>query len=144
MIIPRTNSVIVVTACLLLFTGCTHHAVRVETSRHPDNRLIIREELRPWPATLHQTITITLPPGDYRYNPSDYDLQTNLPERPVKTLKYTEVRVSIRDHQEVKEIDGGWIAIFRDGVELQLLWNGAPASINGRYRAKVPFVCPSP
>lgn len=142
--IPRTNSVIIVTAFLFLFTGCTHHAVRVEATRDPDNRLIIREEVRPWPATLHQTITITLPPGEYRYNPADYDLQTNYPERPVRSLKYSEIKVFVRGSQEVKEIDGGWIAIFRDGVELQLLWHGRPASINGRYRAKVPFVLPLP
>ena len=140
--IPRTNCVIIVTA--FLFTGCTHHAVRVEATKDPDNRLIIREEVRAWPATMHDTITITLPPGDYRYNPADYDRQTNLPEQPVRTLKYSEIKVFIRGSQEVKEIDGGWIAVFRDGVELQLLWSGSPASINGRSSTKVPFILPLP
>lgn len=144
MIILRISSVIIVTACLFLFTGCTHHAVRVEATRDPDNRLIIREEVRSWPMTLRDTITITLPPGEYRYNPADYDLQTNYPERPVRSLKYSEIKVFVRASQEVKEIDGGWIAVFRDGVELQLLWNGSPASINGRYSTKVPFVLPLP
>lgn len=142
MTILRINSVIILTA--FLFTGCTHHAVRVEATRDPENRLIIHEEVRSWPATLRNTITISLPPGEYRYNPADYDLQTNYPERPVRSLKYSEIKVFVRTSREVQEIDGGWIAVFRDGVELQLLWNGSPATINGRYSTKVPFVHPSP
>lgn len=140
---PRT-SCLIVTTCLFLFSGCTHHAVRVDATSDPDNRLIIHEEVRPWPATLHHTFTITLPPGEYRYNPADYEMQTNYPERPVRSLKHSEFKTFVRGSQEVKEIDGGWIAIYRDGVELQLLWHGSPASINGRYSTKVPFVRPAP
>lgn len=125
----------------LLFVGCSHHSVRVEAVKSPDNRLIITEEVRPWPITMHRQIEIILPLGDYAYDPREYESQTSLPEKPIYSLKHSEFTIRTRG-EVVTSVNYGWIAIFRDGVEIQLLWDERPASINGRYRTKMPFIRP--
>lgn len=125
-----------------LTAGCTHHSVRLEALNDPDNRILVTEEVRSWPVMMTNQLIIRIPAGTYPYRPQDYDLQTNFPERPIRTLKSQEVEVLVKG-APVKEIDGGWIAIFRDGIEIQLLVRGQPSTFNGRYQTKVPFIRPS-
>lgn len=130
-------------AISLLLAGCTHHSVRIEAVQDPANRLIVMEQVRPWPVTLYRKFEVTLPSGDYNWDPHDYEIQNNFPEKPIRSIKYSEITLHYRN-QLVMDIDGGWIAVFRDSIELQLLWGGQPASINGRYPTKIPFIHPKP
>jgi hypothetical protein len=128
---------------MTILMGCTHHSVRVTPTDNPDNRLIIREEVRSWPVTLVNYIAIKIPNGKYTYVIGDYGNQTNYPEKPVRTVQFPEIEVIIKDAIS-KDFNGGWIAIYRDGVDIELIWGNQPATFNGKYTTAVPFVEQAP
>ena len=94
--------------------------------------------MRPWPVTLTDVITIKIPNGNYTYKISDYEQQTNYPERPVKTIKSTDIELLIRG--SVAQGIGGWISIYRDAVDIELLYGDQPATFNGKYSVVCPFI----
>ena len=106
-------------SAILILAGCTHHSVRITASDVPDNSLAITEEVRSWPVTMTDVITIKMPNGKYTYKTSDYEQQTNYPERPVKTIKSTDIELLIRG-SVAHGINGGWISIYRDAVDIEL------------------------
>lgn len=125
----------------LFLGGCTHHRVTVSVEDPPGTVPLVHEEIRPRPVTIHHRYRIVLPDGPYHYDPHEYALQSNLPEKPVKTFTSAELVVT-NVNGLGGLLDGGWLAIYRQHVEIRLLQGDKPASINGDYRLRVPVATP--